>query len=189
MASFQFGYHVHEKAIMTVFVPLIPLAVCATAWDDDHGCVASYNKDDTNEDVRNGSGSAVDSVTQTRYQYKLLLWETSAWGLVGLFPLLFQPRELLLKWVSYVAYMCALSLALFQTEEDRRSVWQVYRYSTSIAVALTAIVVDAVPLSWWGRFEFAPLVFTSGACATGLFVSFLRLTYCMMTLARNKNGC
>lgn len=238
MASFQLGYHVHEKAIMTVYIGLVPLAViacsanAATSWElrDDNtnegdggggGNKNNHNdnfisaeKDDKDSYGNNpeGEGSGGQSgsdkkdddndsdnarqqkcaagnymafaaaqrqLGQMHHQYELLLWETSAYGLLGIFPLLFQPREILLRWVSYVGYMCVLSLTLFNKND--KDIWRLYRYSTTLVGTITMFVFDAVPSSWWGRFEFAPLAFTSGVCALGLLVSFLRLTYCMVT--------
>jgi len=177
MASFQFAYHVHEKAIMTTYVPLIPLvmSVVVTGGDD------IITKD--------GASPSVPKFLTKRNvltQYKLMLWETSAWGLLGLFPLLFEPREMLLKWTSYVAYMAVLSAILFTNgwgdeDSDRDgnnklgALTRIWLGLNVAGIAAIMVALDAVPISAWGRYEFAPLALTSLACAVGLLVPFIRL--------------
>lgn len=220
MSSFQLAYHVHEKAIMTIFIFLIPLAVCFGNNEEDNN-----NGNDTPEREQNKSGVITTTISSTQpsssslllsHQYKLLLWEVSAWGILGISPLLFEPREIPLKWTTYITYVATLTYLLFHNnimddndegegEDDDYNNdnsqktansnvktkinrnwfwwWDLYRYVSSLAVMTIMIIIDVIPISLWGRYEFAPLALTSVACATGLLIAFVRLTYCMVIVA------
>ncbi|GKZ01516.1 hypothetical protein MPSEU_001102200 [Mayamaea pseudoterrestris] len=109
-------------------------------------------------------------------QYTLLLWESTAWGLLGLFPLLFEPREFLLKLTSYMAYMAALYAFVGRTSNTEKAWVGV----SLVGVFAVIVMLEGLPISFWGRMEFAPLAVTSLACAAGLIQCFARLTTNML---------
>ena len=166
--AFSLAYHVHEKAILNTLVPLTLLLV-----------------------------PAFGNNSQQQYCYAALWWECTAWGTLGLVPLLYEPREFLLKGTSLAAYLAAFDFWYFRhhpttttttttttTAVDKdvprgatRTTWP-----AAVMMVLVWIQVDVLPLRWFGRWEFVPLALTSLVCATGLLISFVRLTHCLMIL-------
>lgn len=149
-SAFFVSYHVHEKAILNVLVPL-------TIWG-----------------VRDPN----------RFR---LWWECTAWGTMGLVPLLYEPRQLLLKGSTMICYLCAFywyHLAYHQPVPAHS--WHMkwmsfvpFKLHGGLMVAVW-VLVDMIPLRAFGRFEFAPLALTSLFCAFGLTISFIRLSYIMV---------
>jgi alpha-1,3-glucosyltransferase len=113
-------------------------------------------------------------------RYSMLLWQSTAWGLLGLFPLLFEPRELLFKLSSYAAYMAAMGN--FCLSETSRACVGL----TTCAIVTVVLVLEAIPMHVWGRLAFLPLALTSLACATGLLCCWVRLTYLMIDKAKRS---
>ncbi|KAG2393979.1 hypothetical protein C9374_003743 [Naegleria lovaniensis] len=70
-AFFMFGWHVHEKAILSALIPLAILVTISTHNFENH--------------------------------FKLFAF-TSIVGTYSLFPLLFQPRELLVRWFLLISF-------------------------------------------------------------------------------------
>ena len=99
--------------------------------------------------------------------YKHLFFHMSVWGLLGLFPLLFQPAELALKIVSYLGYLalCAYFLELPSKPGTRSFTLLLFKASLGMA-ALVAVVLEVLPIP--GRYEFLPLLITSVTCAVAL---------------------
>ncbi|GAX17068.1 alpha-1,3-glucosyltransferase [Fistulifera solaris] len=150
-ASFFVSYHVHEKAILNVLVPL-------TLWG-----VQKFDRFD-------------------------FWWECTAWGTMGLVPLLYEPRELLLKGITFTCYLCAFygyhkthhQPVPFYTRYRKMMMYVPYRFHGFLLAAVW-IMVDLIPIRAFGRFEFAPLALTSLFCAFGLTIAFIRLLYFIVT--------
>jgi alpha-1,3-glucosyltransferase len=159
LASFQTAYHVHEKAIMTALIPMLAFAFLGT-------------------DNKPREVAAAPALRR-------LLWETTAWGIVGLFPLLFEARELTLKLASYGAYMAALHHVCFETHKESDALTGTTKWwirLNLVGVVLVIGTLEFVPTSAWGRYEFAPLALTSISCALALVVATVRLTVLMLRL-------
>ena len=58
-----------------------------------------------------------------------------------------------------------------------------------LLLLLVWIVVDMIPLRYFGRFTFVPLTWTSLVCAVGLTISFVRLAYDMITTTATTTKC
>jgi alpha-1,3-glucosyltransferase len=94
--------------------------------------------------------------------HNVLFWQTSLWGLLGLFPLLFRPMELILKVTSYLTYL-ELASYLMTTPP----VWILHQQQFSAAIVGVVIgILEFLPSH--GKWEFLPLLFTSIVCAHGL---------------------
>jgi alpha-1,3-glucosyltransferase len=167
LVSFQVGYHVHEKAIMTTLVPMLVLLF-----------IPSIRASTSRLSLRSGAPGG---------PFPVLLWEITAWGLLGLFPLLFESRELALKVTSYVAYMSILYFVCFEWDKNAQirgvTVWWIRLNILGLLAVFGAL--EVVPMSAWGRFEYAPLALTSVACGSALVLATLRLTYRLLTLPQD----
>lgn len=99
----------------------------------------------------------------SRVEYhNLLFWQSSIWGLLGLFPLLFRPVELVFKLGSFLCYM-GLTSYLLKTPPP----WMQDRQHDALAVvSFVILLLECVPIQ--GKWEFFPLMATSLACAFGL---------------------
>jgi alpha-1,3-glucosyltransferase len=133
-SAFMLSYHVHEKAILTA---LLPLAVLVRPTNKSHR----------------------SSLTQHLY-WNLLFIYVNVWGLLGLFPLLFRPVELLLKITTYILYL-ALANILLQLPDEVTNSWMTY-----ILVGSVFLLLECMPVV--GKWEFLPLMSTSVVCALGL---------------------
>jgi alpha-1,3-glucosyltransferase len=168
LAAFMIAYHVHEKAILTTLVPM-------TIWC----CCCNHE--------------AVDASQNDNHHLPsppwLLLWRTMVFGLLGLFPLLFHPTEVLLKVFSFTAYLVILSSLSSQSSSPpplqkrppHRGCFQQQLVWLLIAVVL--LILECIPLRYFGGYEFVPLALTSLTTAMGLLISFLQMSWRMMQLA------
>jgi ALG6, ALG8 glycosyltransferase family len=77
ISSFLLGFHVHETSILNAIIPMIFRV-----------CTPGDRKDDKRMPV-----------------LRILFFQMTALGLLGLFPMLFRSAESPLKLVSYVGYM------------------------------------------------------------------------------------
>ena len=172
LASFMTAYHVHEKAIVTTLLPL-------TLWTMSQPLSLSSSTD------------------------RLLLFRTQALALTGLLPLLFPPTELVMKLVTGAAYLFYLHWVLFLQQPQQANTYdQDHHHATresfylrrgkfsrlllttsqeiQLVVATIVVVVfilEIVPVSCFGRFEFIPLALTSVVVACGLCLSFSELLF------------
>jgi alpha-1,3-glucosyltransferase len=103
----------------------------------------------------------VESSPRAEY-HNLLFWHVSIWGLLGLFPLLFRPVELLFKLCTYVLY---LALASFLLGMPPKWTMEIQSVTFGLVVVVVA-VLEVVPIQ--GKWEFLPLMATSVMCAFGL---------------------
>jgi alpha-1,3-glucosyltransferase len=96
--------------------------------------------------------------------YNFLFYQVALWGLLGLFPLFFEPVELAFKLVSYFGYltMCMLFLSTTTPSWSTRP----YLLVSGIIVGAVVCVLECLPIQ--GRWEFLPLMVTSISCAMGL---------------------
>lgn len=152
--AFAGSWHVHEKAILNTLIPL-------SYW----------------------------AFTTRHYS---LWWETTAWGTLGLVPLLYESRERLVKGASMTfflsGFLCNFGPSSDMNQPPRgRDIKAGYFLSRGIPawlhtllLILIWILVDWVPLRFFGRFEFLPLALTSLACASGLLYSMIRIAYYML---------
>lgn len=168
LVSFQTAYHVHEKAILTT---LLPLLLCLPLFSSNER-----------------------SVTGKNVAIRLLVWETTAWGLLGLFPLLYEPRELLLKVTTYIAYLSLLYNLCLETPDGHTVLTMRQRWWITLqigAIAMVAIVLEGVPIQVWGRYEFVPLALTSVSCAAALLLATIRLGCILWSLPNKETsiGC
>lgn len=94
--------------------------------------------------------------------HNVLFWNTTVWGLLGLFPLLYRPVELALKLCCYVGY---LGLASVLLKAPPKWTYQI-EFFTFATVTAVIVLLEFVPLL--GKWEFLPLMVTSIVCAFGL---------------------
>ena len=170
--AFWVSFHVHEKAVLNALIPMT-----IWAWGSCR-FVQSEQVDDK-------LVAAQQQKQRQKAAFKVW-WECTAWGTLGVVPLLYEPREMLLKGASLMAYLATFyfigcenqqpSAQIKSTMISRLVVHVPFRWHC-IALLLVWIQVDMMPIRFFGRWEFAPLALTSLACATGLLVSFLRLSY------------
>lgn len=168
LSSFQLGFHVHEKAVLNAIIPMIFL-VC--------------------QKPTNASTNTKDSPPQVSFlaSYRILFVQMTAFGLLGIFPLLFRAVELPLKLFSYTGYMALCYHAL--VEERDATVYQSktpLRMQVELLPVLAMVVavlciLELVPLRLFGELEFLPLLFTSIVCAVGLLFSWVRLLVLMVS--------
>jgi hypothetical protein len=93
----------------------------------------------------------------------LLFWHISIWGLLGLFPLLFRPIELLVKVCTYVGYLALVSVLLKMPPRWAQDI-EYYTFGTVFGII---VLLECTPFLGW-KWEFLPLLTTSVVCATGL---------------------
>jgi ALG6, ALG8 glycosyltransferase family len=107
-----------------------------------------------------------------------ILWEFTSYSLLGIFPLLFQPQELLLKVTSTIAYL-ALWHALGPTIAAPRAIVASWQRQLLLKVGIAAMAMIQLevlsPLGIFGRFEFLPLAVTSIVCAMAFVHSYVQL--------------
>jgi Ca2+/Na+ antiporter len=202
MAAFMMAYHVHEKAILTTLLPMTIWLCCSLDGRgyNHHQDVASQNDD-------NHLSPPVHASSSSAAAGGLLLWRTMAFGLLGLFPLLFHPTELLLKVFSFTAYLVVLdqkinilrrpvrsSSSSFQSSPPRHRL--LYTFFTTRCFQLVLVwffsaavilILECIPLRYFGRYEFVPLTLTSLTTALGLLISFLEVSWRMMHQAVAKH--
>lgn len=152
--AFSFGYHVHEKAVLNVLIPLTIVAY-----------LPKQDEDQSSDYAANIFG---------------IFYHATAWGTLGLMPLLYEPREFLLKAASFLLLISILSWKRPQNQQTTS--WFAYLYQ-SLHVAgwfCTWILVDVLPLSLFGKYTFVPLAGTSVLVACGLLVTWARLAWVML---------
>ena len=154
LCSFQLGFHVHEKAILNAIIPMILLVA---------------NKSTTTTSKRMAS---------TRF----LFLQMTALGLLGIFPLLFRKVELPIKLASYTAYMALCYHTLMESSDDTIGNTAVTSLRTKLElwplvtlVAGIVVILEVIPVKWFGKLEFLPLLVTSVGCAFGLLLCWIRL--------------
>jgi alpha-1,3-glucosyltransferase len=178
LAAFMIAYHVHEKAILTTLVPM-------TIWL----CIGGYHNHQDDDNA---------SKTDKHHPPWLLLWRTMAFGLLGLCPLLFHPTEVLLKVFSFAAYLVILSSPSFQSASSPSQstlqkrpprCFSQQRQQVFVWLLVTAVllILECLPIRYFGRYEFVPLAITSLTTAMGLLVSFLELSWKMVQLVAETN--
>lgn len=114
-------------------------------------------------------------------QYLLLFW-TNAFAMLGLFPLLFQPTELLLKVSSFVAYLAFLKyLATDNCNTRQQSISRWGFWCVSLCLGAMILQLEIIPVRLYGKFEFLPLALTSLTTAFGLIMGFAFLTHHMLS--------
>ncbi|XP_061558034.1 probable dolichyl pyrophosphate Glc1Man9GlcNAc2 alpha-1,3-glucosyltransferase [Phycodurus eques] len=150
LASFAFGWHVHEKAIL---IAILPLSLLAVESREDAGI--------------------------------FLLLSTT--GHYSLFPLLFTPAELPIKYALMLMFTIFSFDALGKLHSAQGSLLRPLE-----AVYLSGLVVVAVacelvfPLSpWQQKLPFLPLLATSVYASLGVSYSFVRL---YITILRRGGG-
>jgi alpha-1,3-glucosyltransferase len=100
-----------------------------------------------------------------------LVWRTHALALTSLLPLLFPATETALKLVSLVAYLAVLYDRLV-VEGDKARPWDRWaNRGTLVVVTVTMLVLEGVPVRWWGRYTFLPLAWASLVTAVGLLLT------------------
>jgi alpha-1,3-glucosyltransferase len=170
LCGFMFGYHVHEKAVLTFLVPMALVVVVGAAREKS--ALAP----------RAAPFSAADFVL------------ASTAGHVGIFPLLFRPQELVLRWALVAFYFVVAAWGLREageegegrgegrrgagkkkTDDGASSSWRlVYLYACGCALLEAFNVVAATRLA--PNLPFLPLLLTSVWCAWPLALVWARAT-------------
>ena len=160
LGTFLFQYHAHEKAIVTSLLPCI-------VWY----AMIRYQNEPT-EKIRKAAS---------------IMFDMNAYSILGLYPLLYQSQELLLKVSSTTLYLSFLWLWCYShcdsnghsTNPKSPSVAKRSMPSTNwltLLIVSTTIIQLEIPYRWlWGKYEFMPLALTSLVCAFGYISLFVRL--------------
>ncbi|XP_077447887.1 dolichyl pyrophosphate Glc1Man9GlcNAc2 alpha-1,3-glucosyltransferase isoform X2 [Stigmatopora argus] len=150
LASFTFGWHVHEKAILIAVLPLSLLAV----------------------ESREDAGIFLVLATTAHY---------------SLFPLLFTPAELLLKFALMLIFTIFSFAALTRLHSASGRLLRPPEAFYLSGLAVVAVGCEVIfPLSPWQRkMPFLPLLATSAYTSLGVGYSFLRL---YATMLRRDGG-
>jgi alpha-1,3-glucosyltransferase len=167
LATFLFQYHAHEKAILTALIPCTVWAFATAAKSSS----AQQQQPPPSDNSHNKSNAVFAPATTTEW---ILLWVFTAVSLLGLFPLLYQPQELLLKLCSSTVY---LTLLMHLCPSNKGSTRQGLCLWIGSIVVTTMAQLELAPLGIFGRYEFAPLAVTSLVCAAGYLWLFARLCY------------
>jgi alpha-1,3-glucosyltransferase len=113
---------------------------------------------------------------------------TCAFGLFGLFPLLFQPEELLIKSFLFLTWMLMTVYGLESLHfKNRRGGLLTYIDMMNFAVLFCVFafmeIIHPIVFMPSGRLEFLPLMITSVICAIGLMscwvLSGLQMVKCL----------
>jgi alpha-1,3-glucosyltransferase len=160
LGTFLFQYHAHEKAIVTSLLPCI-------VWY----AMIRYQNEPTEKIREAGS----------------IMFDMNAYSILGLYPLLYQSQELLLKVSSTTLYLSFLWLWCYSHCDSNShsnipkspSVAKRSMPSTNwltLLIVSTTIIQLEIPYRWfWGKYEFMPLALTSLVCAFGYISLFVRL--------------
>lgn len=172
LATFLFQYHAHEKAILTALFPCTVWAFATAA--ELSSPVQQPQQQQQRLSDRKFTESNADSA-RTASAAWILMWKFTALSLLGLFPLLYQPQELLLKLFGSTAYMAVLMHLCPRNKcnNTRHGLW----LFVSLVVTTVAQLEILAPLGFFRRYEFAPLAVTSLVCATGFLWLFVRLCF------------
>ncbi|XP_057677322.1 probable dolichyl pyrophosphate Glc1Man9GlcNAc2 alpha-1,3-glucosyltransferase isoform X2 [Corythoichthys intestinalis] len=140
LASFMFGWHVHEKAVL---IAVLPLSLLAVESREDAGIF-------------------------------LLLSTTAHYSL---FPLLFTPAELLIKFALMLIFTIFSFAALGRLHSALGCLLQPLEVVYLSGLAAVAVACELVfPFSpWQQKMPFLPLLATSAYTSLGICYSFLRL--------------
>mgnify|MGYP000122974962 CR=1 FL=1 len=120
-----------------------------------------------------------------------LFIRTCMFGLFGLFPLLFQPEELLIKSNLFLVWMMmavhGLESLLFKSDKDSL-LTQVDKLAANVLSSIYLFMEIIHPLVFLpsGKFEFLPLMATSVTCSIGLFYCWIKSGLQMMNCLKTK---
>jgi alpha-1,3-glucosyltransferase len=162
LCGFMFGYHVHEKAVLTF---LMPMALVAARRGGDYGGAG-----DDPERARSRGGAAAaaaaarDSAADEADEFLL----ASTAGHVGIFPLLFRPQELVLRWALAAFYFVVAAWGLGRAGRSRGGGGgEGARRGAAVAAASAA--AHHPPLCFSFSFSAVPFLFAWGCVALELF--------------------
>lgn len=130
-------------------------------------------------------------VATTSIENARLYIRTCMFGIFGLFPLLFQPEELLIKAFLFLTWML---LALYGLESllfiDRKDTLLTNIDMVTITVLSCVFIfmeiIHPVVFMPRGKLEFLPLMTTSVVCAIGLFCCWVQSGVQMMNYIKIK---
>jgi alpha-1,3-glucosyltransferase len=190
LCTYMLAYHVHEKAILTTMIPLAllvgrpPISLNSsssskTTTETTKTVIVVNSKtgektqrkvtlrrpgsDPNNSSLSLSLSNHGNNTDTTMLEiHNLLYWQMTTWGLLSLFPLLYEPTELCFKVVSYLCYL-GLTSYLLQTPPQWNQSWQ---YFGAGQVGIVILILEVLPVP--GKWEFLPLLITSISCASGL---------------------
>ncbi|CAB9501166.1 Glc1Man9GlcNAc2 alpha-1,3-glucosyltransferase [Seminavis robusta] len=111
---------------------------------------------------------------------RVLCFQMTALGLLGIFPLLFRPAEMALKLFSYAAYMALCYHVLIERINMSRQRLMMELLPLVAVVMVLVALLEFVPIRLYGKLEFLPLLCTSVGCAVGLILCWIRLLLWMV---------
>lgn len=98
-----------------------------------------------------------------------LVWRMQAFSLLSLLPLLAPPTETVFKLTSMSVYLAVTFHYWILNGQSHTKKWnKILTLVTSLLILATVLMLEGVPISWWGRYEFAPLALTSLVSAAGV---------------------
>lgn len=131
-------------------------------------------------------------LSTTSVENARLFIRTCMFGLFGLFPLLFQPEELLIKLFLYLTWMllatCGLESLLFKSgKETLLTNIDMVTIIVLMCVFVFMEIIHPVVFMPSGRLEFLPLMTTSVVCAFGLMYSWIHSGILMVNCLKSKS--
>lgn len=130
-------------------------------------------------------------VATTSIENARLFIRTCMFGVFGLFPLLFQPEELLIKAFLFLTWMLVAlygfeSLLFKDGKDTLLTNIDMVTITVLSCVFIFMEVIHPVMFMPRGKLEFLPLMTTSVVCAIGLFYCWIQSGVQMMNCTKSK---
>ncbi|EFC41684.1 predicted protein [Naegleria gruberi] len=146
-AFYMFGWHIHEKAVLSILIPLSVLVTCFSSSE------------------------------LSREWFRVFSF-TSIVGTFSLFPLLFQTKEIPIRWTVLISFVLFLRHIWYSVPEFNNSGRLFSTFERLFLYGLILIEIYQVLIHQFifsDRLPFLPLMIVSFYCAVGLHYSWLKI--------------